>query len=881
MINVGGWWRLILWLLLAGFAIYIGVNIKGTLTVFGLAFFIAYLLNWPIERITGSRLGPVKQLSRGQAIAVVYLVIILIMTAGGLVLVPIGVNQATQITQDAPYIVAKVKVQSELVQARYIKSVPPAVRKNVETALTSSQEGLTAKLGEYLGLLGKWVLDIVNKILLLLSGLFFALYFLVAWHELWEGNLRMVPFQYKDDARSLANQMNKIFGGYVRATILCAASCGGLTLVLLLALTLWKSNPYGILLAFLAAATYPVPVVGVAITTVLAGILAYFSSGDLVYATVVALATLGANQVVDRTLYPKLMGDAIGVSALFILFASFAGGEFLGPTGMLLGVPLAAMGKALLTWIHARFLVIPEEQAQHSTQELWRRAAEVPAELPPEVMASLTPEERAAAQLAQQERAAWGQAASAASVAELARATGLAAGHVIREEKAHIAELTHVEELARETGRAAEKAAADARAAEVARVADKAAAEKAIAERAAAERSAADARAAAEKIAAEKAAADRAAAEKAAAEARAAVDARAAADKAAAEKAAAERALAERAAAERAATEKAASERAAAEKAAADKVAGEKAAADKVAAEKAAADRAAAEKAAADKVAGEKAAADKVAGEKAAADKVAAEKAAADRTAAEKAAAERAATEKAASERAAAEKAAADRAAAEKAAAEKAAAEKAAAEKAVADKAAAEKAVAGGQAGVVARPAAAPGLPTLRRPGFDPAAELLARQKAKLEEAEAAAEKARKAAAEAQKAADASPGSGKLSKKARRSQEFSRQQIEKAEQIARELAVTAERARQEARLREETERAEQQHEEALRAEELAREDKARADEHAREEAALEARERSLAAQKARTTPETPEAPEEPSHPGDLGDEDGGLVGMIG
>ena len=123
----------------------------------------------------------------------------------------------------------------------------------------------------------------------------------------------------------------------------------------------WHSQIFPILLlALLAALTYPIPVVGAAGTCVLGGVLAFLSTGDLGYAVVVLLVIMGANQGVDRTIYPKLMGDAIGVSPLFVIFAAAAGGEFLGGVwGMLLGIPLAAMTKAFLLWIHALFLVDP------------------------------------------------------------------------------------------------------------------------------------------------------------------------------------------------------------------------------------------------------------------------------------------------------------------------------------------------------------------------------------------------------------------------------------------------------------------------------------------------------------------------------------------
>lgn len=271
-------------------------------------------------------------------------------------------------------------------------------------------------------------------------------------------------------------------------------------------------------------------------------------------------------------------------------------------------------------------------------------------------------------------------------------------------EKEKVAALQRQQELEEQV----QKAVEEERAKETARAAAKAAADEAAAAEAAAQE-AADAaaiQAAAEKAAAEKAAAAR---EAEAAEARAAAEQEEAL-RAAAEAAAAKEAEALRAAAEEAALAKAAAEKAAAQEAAAAEAAAKEAEALRVAAEEAAAAEAAREAAAAEAAAKE-AEAVRVAAEKAAAEAAAREAAAAEAEAirvaeAEKAAAEAAGREAAAAEAAAKEaealkaaeeaavKAAADKAAREASEAATAAALRAAAEEAAAARAAAERAAA-------------------------------------------------------------------------------------------------------------------------------------------------------------------------------------------
>ncbi len=412
-----GWWRGVLWLMLVGLGLYVFTRITGTLTIFGLGFVIAYLLNSPVEKITGQKLGPIKSLSRGQAILAVYLFLFALLTAGGFLIIPLAIEQTQEMVHDAPEMVARIQTKAFELQERYIHSIPPSVRSSVESTIAGSADRFGSVLGTVLTFLATAVLDLVGKVFLLLTGLLVALYFLLNWHGLFDSALGLVPRRYKDDARSLTLQMNRIFGGYIRATIVASSACGVVTFALLMLLAAWHPNPYSLLLALLAALTYPIPVVGAAGTCVLGGVMAFLSTGDVGYAVMVLLAIMAANQGVDRTIYPKLMGDAIGVSPMFILFAAFAGGEFLGTTGMLLGIPLAAMTKALLTWFHARFLVIPEEQQRHSTEELWARAAARAGQAAPATVDQAAWDEAAQVAASASARPAADPAASSAEVA--------------------------------------------------------------------------------------------------------------------------------------------------------------------------------------------------------------------------------------------------------------------------------------------------------------------------------------------------------------------------------------------------------------------------------------------------------------------------------
>ncbi len=64
-------------------------------------------------------------------------------------------------------------------------------------------------------------------------------------------------------------------------------------------------------------------------------------------------------RIADSVLAPKIMADAVGVSPIAVMFASFAGGELFGLWGLILGIPAAALVRVLFTyfalpWIRAQ-----------------------------------------------------------------------------------------------------------------------------------------------------------------------------------------------------------------------------------------------------------------------------------------------------------------------------------------------------------------------------------------------------------------------------------------------------------------------------------------------------------------------------------------------
>lgn len=379
------WWRSALWLLVLAGAAWLMLNIKSTLMVFAMAWLISFLLNPAVAALEGRKLGPIKSCSRGQAVSMVFALMMGLVIAAGSLSFPQVVAQSQKMLAFQEKLSDPLELTFQLQEKAdvLLEKLPVSARGQVQERVTTWVKESTTKIGGWaataLQYLAAFVGQIFSGLFLLITALIVSIYMLQIWDGIGDGLFEVLPSHYRDDAKALSQQMNEIFGGYLKATIITSIVCSIATFFTLLALRWWFQIdfPYVLLVSFIAGITYPIPVLGILASSILGGVLGFLPEPhSLAFAIWVMVAVNLVNNVIDRTLQPKLMSDAMGVSPLFVMFAAFAGGELMGVWGMLLGIPLAAMGKAVAVWFHDRFLIFPEDKQKKLEEEARARAEE-------------------------------------------------------------------------------------------------------------------------------------------------------------------------------------------------------------------------------------------------------------------------------------------------------------------------------------------------------------------------------------------------------------------------------------------------------------------------------------------------------------------------
>jgi len=99
--------------------------------------------------------------------------------------------------------------------------------------------------------------------------------------------------------------------------------------------------PFAVLVGFLVALTNMIPIFGPFIGAVPSAIMIFFISPTKALVFVVIILVI--QQLDANIITPKILGDKIGISAIWVLVSILVFGHFFGILGMILGVPITAL----------------------------------------------------------------------------------------------------------------------------------------------------------------------------------------------------------------------------------------------------------------------------------------------------------------------------------------------------------------------------------------------------------------------------------------------------------------------------------------------------------------------------------------------------------
>ncbi len=303
---------------------------------------VAYLLLPLVESLART-----LKMKKSLAVAIIYLSVAIILGTLGSLFLPTVMDQFTQLATQRQEIVQKLIVQLNT-SSNLNLNVPETTNQ-----VMSSLEGAVGRPTEIVhlgGLVSHWLLS-------LLVCIVSSIYFIIDSERLGEFCLRFVPRERQMVVKSLSGEMNSMLSRYVQ---------GQLILILIMSLAAYLylhfvvHMKYSLAVAITSGCLEIIPVLGPILATTIATTVGFFSTNDPMTAVgIIGFYTI-ARWFEDYFIVPRIIGHAVHLHPLIVIFAVLCGEVMAGALGMLIAIPVAASIKVIIDFIYPA--VTPNEE---------------------------------------------------------------------------------------------------------------------------------------------------------------------------------------------------------------------------------------------------------------------------------------------------------------------------------------------------------------------------------------------------------------------------------------------------------------------------------------------------------------------------------------
>jgi predicted PurR-regulated permease PerM len=306
--------------------LYLVYLLRQPLTWLVIAGFLALALSAPVSFFS-------RYVPRGLAIAVVYLLLILVPVGLGAAIIPTLVNEAEELVDNLP---------------EYARDLQEFVNDNERLRALEEDYDLTGKLeeearqlpnrfGDAASVLGDIGAGLVSSIFAFVTILILSV-FMLGGAPRWRAALlaRQEPRRARAMSRA-ADRIAQAVANYV-AGVLLQATIAGVTAWIVLSLL---GVPFAGALALVIALFDLTPLVGATIGAVVVGIITLFV--DFPTATIVwVLYSIVYQQVENNLIQPQIQNRAVEIQPFVVLVSVLFASTLFGILGALLAIPVAA-----------------------------------------------------------------------------------------------------------------------------------------------------------------------------------------------------------------------------------------------------------------------------------------------------------------------------------------------------------------------------------------------------------------------------------------------------------------------------------------------------------------------------------------------------------
>ena len=297
---------------------------RGVITWILVALFLAVALNPAVEWFQRHGIR-----SRGIAVGVTFLALIVAIVLLGATFVPTLVNQINDFVQQIPQYV------HDLVKGRGKLGFLETKYHVVERVKEQVQNGGAAKIFGVSGTAIAVTKGVVTAIVATLTITFLTFFMLLEGPEWVERFYALLPPDKEVRWRGIGRDVYRTVGGYVTGNLLISLIAGTLATITLLVLGV----PFAVALGLIVAVLDLIPLAGATIALIVVGTVAFLHS--IAAGIVVVVVFIVYQQLENHVLQPLIYGRTVQLSPLPVLIAVLIGAEIGGILGALGAIPIA------------------------------------------------------------------------------------------------------------------------------------------------------------------------------------------------------------------------------------------------------------------------------------------------------------------------------------------------------------------------------------------------------------------------------------------------------------------------------------------------------------------------------------------------------------
>jgi predicted PurR-regulated permease PerM len=318
------------------FLVWFFIEVSGAVLPFVIAFLVSFIFSPVVESLAR------KKIPRPISIIVILLTLLGAVVTLSVVLLPMVFQQFQNFLTSIPTLTSEVSNSlNSLITRGFLGFTPES--QNLQQAIIGE---ISARIEDVTRAIPNGILSFVAQAASALTKMLnlvlvpFLSFYVMKDFELIKHRVKMLfPRRYRQRASDIYGIVDGILGSYLRGALTVAFIN---SIVISSLMSIWGVK-YPLVIGLISGLLDMIPYFGIIISMSVAILIALFGDAPGFQVAMVVVSFLGMNLTETAILYPKIIGQKIGVHPVLLILALLVFGYFMGFLGLLIAVPTTAI----------------------------------------------------------------------------------------------------------------------------------------------------------------------------------------------------------------------------------------------------------------------------------------------------------------------------------------------------------------------------------------------------------------------------------------------------------------------------------------------------------------------------------------------------------